>query len=316
MSAGQIPAPVIFCLSAYRTTAFLQHRQLCHDYLSITEIHHCASPRNRHIDFSIRICYIECMKIEKISENQIRCTLTRDDLSSRQMRLSELAYGSEKAKQLFQDMMREAEYEFGFTSGNSPLMIEAIPTSLDSIVLIITKVEDPEELDTRFARFTQSDEDQAPADPPSFIGADDILDLFHKIYDAKKAKETASKQKEESTAAPEENGKTPERTVEPVNLVQSFRFVSLDDLIRAAHSLEGVYDGVNTVYADGEPSKSYQLVLHQSDSTPEAFNKVCNILSEYGKSETFSPAKEAWTAEHGRALITGNALQQLVQLPG
>ena len=95
------------------------------------------------------------MKIEKISENQIRCTLTSADLSSRQMKLSELAYGSEKARRLFQDMMQEAEYEFGFTSDNSPLMIEAIPTSLDNIVLIITKVEDPEELDTRFARFTK-----------------------------------------------------------------------------------------------------------------------------------------------------------------
>ena len=33
-------------------------------------------------------------------------------------------------------------------------MIEAIPSSSDSITLIITKVEDPEELDTRFSKFT------------------------------------------------------------------------------------------------------------------------------------------------------------------
>ena len=255
------------------------------------------------------------MKIEKISENQIRCTLTREDLSSRQMRLSELAYGSEKAKQLFQDMMQEAEYEFGFTSGNSPLMIEAIPTSLDSIVLIITKVDDPEELDTRFARFTQSDEDQAPADPPSFIGADDILDLFHKIYDSRKSKDASSETKKGPASPASEEKKNTEKQAEPVNLVQSFRFRSLDDLILAAHSLEGVYDGVNTVYVHNEPSKSYQLVLHQSALTPEAFNKVCNILSEYGRSESFSPAREAWTAEHGHALITGNALQQLALLP-
>ena len=255
------------------------------------------------------------MKIEKISENQIRCTLTRDDLSSRQMRLSELAYGSEKAKQLFQDMMQEAEYEFGFTSGNSPLMIEAIPTSLDSIVLIITKVDDPEELDTRFARFTQSDEDQAPADPPSFIGADDILDLFHKIYDARKSKEASSETRKETAASASEEKKSPEKTAAPVNLVQSFRFRSLDDLILAAHSLDGVYDGVNTVYVYSEPSKDYQLVLHQSDLTPEAFNKVCNILSEYGRNESFSPAREALTAEHGQILIKGNALQQLALLP-
>ena len=37
------------------------------------------------------------MKIERINENQIRCTLTSFDLSVRNMNLGELAYGSEKA---------------------------------------------------------------------------------------------------------------------------------------------------------------------------------------------------------------------------
>ena len=36
------------------------------------------------------------MKIEKINDNQIRCTLTRDDLAQRQLKLSELAYGSRR----------------------------------------------------------------------------------------------------------------------------------------------------------------------------------------------------------------------------
>ena len=35
------------------------------------------------------------MKIEKLNENQIRCTLTRADLAERQLQLSELAYGTE-----------------------------------------------------------------------------------------------------------------------------------------------------------------------------------------------------------------------------
>lgn len=98
------------------------------------------------------------MKIEKINENQIRCTLTKEDLIDRKIRLSELAYGSEKAKNLFRDMMQQAADDFGFEANNIPLMIEAIPVSSDSIILIITKVEDPEELDTRFSRFTGEEE--------------------------------------------------------------------------------------------------------------------------------------------------------------
>ena len=47
------------------------------------------------------------MKIEKVNDNQIRCTLTRADLDDRHLKLSELAYGTEKAKSLFRDMMQK-----------------------------------------------------------------------------------------------------------------------------------------------------------------------------------------------------------------
>ena len=88
--------------------------------------------------------------MKKVNDNQIRCTLTREDLAERQIKLSELAYGTEKAKLLFRDMMQQAAYEFGFEADDIPLMIEAIPLSQDTIILVITKVEYPEELDTRF----------------------------------------------------------------------------------------------------------------------------------------------------------------------
>ena len=98
------------------------------------------------------------MKIERVNENQIRCTLNQADLASRQLKISELAYGSEKAKELFRDMMQQASYEVGFEADDIPLMIEAITISSDCIVLIITKVENPEELDTRFSKFSPLDD--------------------------------------------------------------------------------------------------------------------------------------------------------------
>ena len=58
------------------------------------------------------------MKIEKLNENQIRCTLTHADLAARHLKLSELAYGTEKAKSLFRDMMQQASFDFGFEAEN------------------------------------------------------------------------------------------------------------------------------------------------------------------------------------------------------
>ena len=129
------------------------------------------------------------MKIEKVNDHQIRCTLTREDLADRELKISELAYGTEKAKNLFRDMMQQASFEFGFEAEDIPLMIETIPLNSECIVLIITKVEDPEELDTRFSKFAPSVHD-SEGDLDEVIdslseGADDVLDLFKKIHEGK-----------------------------------------------------------------------------------------------------------------------------------
>ena len=127
------------------------------------------------------------MKLERVNDHQIRCTLTRADLAARQLKLSELAYGSEKAKSLFRDMMQKATYELGFDAEDTPLMIEAVPVSSDSIILIITKVEDPEELDTRFANFAPSVHDsESPNSLEDLMqsltsDAENVLDLFKKF---------------------------------------------------------------------------------------------------------------------------------------
>ena len=128
------------------------------------------------------------MKIEKVNENQIRCILTKEELADRQIKLSELAYGSEKAKGLFRDMIEQANNEFGFEADDIPLMIEAIPLAGEHIVLQITKVEYPEELDTRFSRFSASEEDDDAimAEDDLFSdtqGADDVLGIFQKMKD-------------------------------------------------------------------------------------------------------------------------------------
>ena len=48
------------------------------------------------------------MRIEKISDKQIRCTLTQADLQNHHINVGELAYGSEKARSLFQEMLSQA----------------------------------------------------------------------------------------------------------------------------------------------------------------------------------------------------------------
>jgi len=101
------------------------------------------------------------MKIERLNDNQVKCTLTSFDLTERNLNLKELSYGNEKVKGLFTEMMQLAHNEVGFETDDMPVMIEAIPLQDNSVVLIITKVEEAEEVDTRFARFAPMPEIEA-----------------------------------------------------------------------------------------------------------------------------------------------------------
>ena len=175
----------------------------------------------------------------------------------------------------------------------------------DSIVLIITKVEDPEELDTRFSRFSPgSDTVSSRADLlAQMAGADDIIDLFRKLSEA-----TADKKPASRSAAKAQNEDTP-----PVDLLRIFEFYTLNDAIRAAGAIRNRFRGENTLYRFSEDT-AYQLVLHQSGQTPEVFNQICNQLSEYAHGEPFTEANEAYFKEHARCIIPENALDRLAEL--
>ena len=111
--------------------------------------------------------------------------LYKKDLVDRQLKISELAYGSDKANALFRDMLMQASTECDFDAENIPLMIEAIPLSPECLVLLITKVNDPEELDTRFSSFTRSPEDdeEEEFEAPERSFADEIISCFNHLSD-------------------------------------------------------------------------------------------------------------------------------------
>ena len=229
------------------------------------------------------------MRIEKINENRIRCTLSRADLEDREIKLSELAYGTDKAKTLFRDMMTEASRQFGFEADNIPLMIEAIPLSPDCIVLDITKVEDPEELDTRFSKFSQSDFDDIESlddDSLSDIvpGADEVYHLLQELK-----KEIEDKLPKKSSSAAE--------CSRADDILMTYSFDELDHVLDAASMVKSLFSGDNTLYRD-PVSGHYILAIYRSGTDAILFNRVCNILSQFGKRERSSFASDCYFKEH------------------
>ncbi len=234
------------------------------------------------------------MKIEKVNDYQIRCTLTREDLASRKLKISELAYGTKKAKDLFRDMMEMAHCEYGFEADNIPLMIEAIPMNSECIVLIITKVEDPDELDTRFSKFAPGVHDDDYDEEDEFEGEEEdetgLSDLFNRFKDAleKKSQElSGSEIKLEGMA---------------------FSFSSMADISTVAKSLRDFYSDESKLYQNKE-SGEYLLILKRSKMDMIDFVKACNLASEFGGPIKSGKLGESYLEEHYEVICQKDALE-------
>ncbi|MFI3236559.1 MAG: adaptor protein MecA [Lachnospiraceae bacterium] len=245
------------------------------------------------------------MKIEKINDNQIRCTLTREDLAQRALKLSELTYGSDKAKTLFRDMMRQANTQFGFEAEDMPLMIEAIPYQ-EYLILIITKVEDPEELDTRFSNFSSS-----PSDKQGILS--DIMDSLQK--EALQSLDLLTN----ASSAPSDLIELTEPDAiddlleDDTNYTKLFSFSSLTSVISFAKLVHATYSAPNTLYKDSEVN-NYVLIVTKGEHTNQEYNRFCNVLTEYAKLLHTVPATESFFEEHFSPIIKDTALQTLASL--
>ena len=98
-----------------------------------------------------------------------------------------------------------------------------------------------------------------------------------------------------------------------VDITKLFMFQNLKELSKLAAVLGDFYKGKNDLYEDAATHR-YYLLVSKSSQSPEEFNKVCNILSEYGAQQAYSPATEAFFGEHYRLVIKGKALQMLAAL--
>ncbi len=267
------------------------------------------------------------MKLERISENKIRCTLNKADLADKHLLLNELAYGTDKAKELFSEMMQKASAELGFEADNIPLMVEAIPVSADCLILNITKVEDPEEFDARFSSFTheiETDEDDDTeylSDIEEYIdGTSAILDNLREILH----EETLDTDETDASGTPAHKSKrnaiagqtfkqqdTASGTL-PADTCRIYRFHDLTEVSMVAELLETLYNDTNSLYKNPHDNLYYLIVMNTTQST--VFNRVCNILGEYGTIVKSSYAAPSYIQEHYRLLLGHNALQSLSKL--
>lgn len=282
------------------------------------------------------------MKLERLSENQIRCTLNKADLADRELMLNELAYGTDKAKELFRDMMEQASVELGFEANDIPLMIEAIPISPECLILIITKVEDPEELDTRFSRFSKytdieiddddtgdetevdsSGDDMSLLDSTSSL-LDTLSNIVENIEQVKKQNESGSnanfiplsaslrESASKITDKDKDKDKTKKKELDSSGY-RIFSFQNINDISKAASMVSSIYKDDNSLYKS-PIDNLYYLIIHNQTGDVENYQRTCNLLSEYGTKVKGNYAMPYYFSEHFTLIIKKDAIQTLASI--
>lgn len=218
------------------------------------------------------------MKAERINKNQIRFTLNKADLQARQLKITDLSYGSDKTKALFDDMMQQAITEFGFdaTSGK-PLMIEAIPISEESLMITVTQVNGHEDLLSLFRS--------------NLPGVDEGAGETTFNFDQKESTNTQADRKETSII---------------------YTFSSFQDVLAAARLISPSLRLRNMLYRD-EKNGIYYLHLQYSRLNSQ-IRYVMTLLTEYAANVSKDPLWISHIHEHYRLAVHSRALQHLAAL--
>lgn len=255
------------------------------------------------------------MKLERISENKIRCTLTRDDLTRNHLRLSELAYGTEKSRKFFNQVMQLAEKKLGFEVESGAYMIEAVPDRKEQLILIITKVENPEELDNRFSQFTHSEDGfkSMEEDPEEDRNGEEMLSMGQDARGSGNVSDSPDIFPEADAEDPEQVTETKGKKSGTDSQTYLYVFRSLNHIIQVVKSCELDAVGDSALYKNPVDKRYYLYFTLKGDDNMSKV-RLGISLQEYGKECVTTPATEAFFEEHYTPILKEKAMETLQAL--
>jgi adapter protein MecA 1/2 len=231
------------------------------------------------------------MKIERISDTQVKFSLTHEDLDERNIKLSELAFGSEKAQAFFREITQQAADTCGFSADKEgdtiPLMVEAMPMN-DGIVIIVSKVDNPEDLQAQLENRLGK------------TGKIADFGLGPASITERRFKKKAPKTETYTVPNDEEN-------------ISIYKFASLEIASKAMKILQKAFCSFSDsrLYSCTD---EYYLFVSPTDITNMEKNVFDGIINEFGKKYRSNPVTRAHIAENGELIIKNNAVNVLAQL--
>lgn len=89
---------------------------------------------------------VTVLKIERINENKIRIVIESADIRAWNVDLKNFTANTPEAQDMFWHALKRAEQDVDFCVGKAQLMVETIPTADNGFVMLVSKLENQEEV--------------------------------------------------------------------------------------------------------------------------------------------------------------------------
>jgi len=215
------------------------------------------------------------MKVERISDNQIKIIVDNNDLAERNIKLSELSFGNpEMIRTLFKDMMEQAMISCDFKTGvDSMFFVEVIPMSADSVMLIVTKTAENKQ-----------------STLSNFMGLDSSLNFAPKAKTERQFKQKPLIETNDCSNFMDSD-------------IRIYSFATLDNLALACRTINGMFTGLSSAY---KCKDKYYLMLTFDKGTGS--KNAILLLNEFGQMVAVSTTSKSYLDEHGEVLISDGAV--------
>ncbi len=237
------------------------------------------------------------MRIERVDEKTVKCFLSNEELEEYEIDYKDFVLRSEKAKEIVQEIIEQAEEEVGYKPPKFAFDLQIMMLPSQGMVL------------------TFSERDSEATDGEQFI---ECLKEMKKLLQRTKERlnqqaaagaalpDAGSQPREARGAKQAEEGKAQEETKQPGFAV--FVFSGIGRVMEFASMLPTNLQVESALY---EMDGLYYLYLLKGRASYERYSRACIQALEFGGLYTAEETQTVQLKEHGQCLIAEKAVKKL-----
>jgi len=239
------------------------------------------------------------MRIERVDEKTVKCFLSNEELEEYDIDYKDFIMRSEKAKEIVQEIIEQAEAEVGYKPPKFAFDLQIMMLPSQGMVL------------------TFSERDSEATDGEQFI---ECLREMKKLLQRTKERlnqqdgaaaalpDAAGQSQEAKKAAQKEEGKQPEQEQPKQPGFAVFVFSGMRMVMDFAAVLPGNLQVESALY---EMDGLYYLYLLKGRASYERYSRACIQALEFGGIYTADESQAVRLKEHGKCLIAEKAVKKL-----